>query len=294
MAQSKLGWIGCGNMGKPMAMHLMKAGHQVFVYDIIKQNTNELVENGAIWCKSPGSISEKADFIFTSVPNGKVLQIVNLDPDGIISGLTAGKTVIDMSTVSPGESKTVAAAIEEAGCNFLRSPVTGSTVLAQNAALGVFCSGPSDAYKKVLPFFQTFSNKQYYLGDGEKARILKLAINLMIAVNMQMLAEAMVLVEKENLDRAQALEIISTSAAGAPVIQYKVDNVLNRDYTAAFSVEMMEKDLDLVLSAAKEYNVGLPVTALTRQFLAMANSTGRSKDDFSVLVELLDEFSRLR
>lgn len=293
MAQSKLGWIGCGNMGKPMAMHLIKAGHQVFVYDVVRQNTDELVESGAVWCESPRAVSEQADYIFTSVPNGKILKIVNLDPNGIVSGLTAGKTVIDTSTVSPAESRSVAAAIGEAGCSFLRSPVTGSTVLAQNSALGVFCSGPPDAYKKVLPFFRTFSNKQYYLGEGEQSRILKLAINLMIAVNMQMLAEAMILVEKENLDRAQALEIISNSAAGAPVIQYKVDNVLNRDYTAAFSVEMMEKDLDLVLSAAREYNVGLPVTALTRQFLAMANSTGRAKDDFSVLVELLEEISHL-
>jgi len=291
MVKSKLGWIGCGNMGRPIVTHLLKANHEVFINDVVKNNAKELISNGAIWCESPQIVANKADYIFTMVPNGKILQIVNLGPSGLISGLSEGKIVIDMSTISPSESSVVSKGIEEMKCEFLRSPVTGSTSLAEQAALGVFVSGQPEAFEKVLPFYQAFTNKQYYLGQGEQSRILKLAINIMVAVNMQMLAEAMVLIDKGGLDRAQALEIIANSAAGSPVIQYKAANILKKEYPAAFSVEMMEKDLDLALEVAKEYNIGVPVTAITRQFLAMAHSTGRKEKDFSVLVEFLEELS---
>ena len=281
----KLGWIGCGNMGRPMAANLLKHGYDVTVFDVVEENARKLEAVGAHRAATPREVVERTDCFFTMLPNGKILESVVLQPEtGIAAGLRPGKIFVDMSTIAPAESLHVCKTVEESGCGFLRAPVTGSTALAESAALGVFASGKQELYNEVLPMFQCLSNNQHYLGDGEQARVLKLAINLMVAANMQLLAECMTLVDKAEIDRAQAMEIIRASAAGSPVINYKTANVVNRDYTAAFSVAMMEKDLDLALDAAKQFNVALPVTALTRQFLSAVHEQGNANQDFSYLV----------
>lgn len=281
----KLGWIGCGNMGRPMATNLLKNGYEVTVFDVVEENCQKLVQLGAHQAATPKEVVDRSDCFFTMLPNGRILESVVMQPEtGIAAGLCPGKIFVDMSTIAPAESLRVCASVEAAGCGFLRAPVTGSTSLAESAALGVFSSGKRELYDQVLPLFQCMSNNQHYLGDGEQARVLKLAINLMVAANMQLLAECMTMVDKAKIDRAQAMEIIRASAAGSPVINYKTGNVVNRDYAAAFSVAMMEKDLDLALDAAKQFNVALPVTALTRQFLSAVHQQGNANQDFSYLV----------
>lgn len=282
----KLGWIGCGNMGRPMAMNLLKHGWEIVVSDVVKGNMAPLEAAGAKCADSPRQVAEAAECMFTMLPNGRILKSVVLDErTGILAGLSEGKILVDMSTVAPTESQEVCQAVERTGAKFLRAPVTGSTVLAQSASLGVFASGDKAVFEQVLPMFRAMSSNQHYLGDGEQARVLKLAINLMVAANMEILAEAMVLVDKSGIDRAQAMDIIGKSAAGSPVVNYKTENVIKRDYTAAFSVTMMEKDLDLLLEAARQYHTALPVAALTRQLYAAIHDQGRSDLDFSCLVD---------
>ncbi len=283
----KLGWIGLGNMGIPISMNLLRARNAMVVTDIIREHGIPLRDAGADWADTSCEVAQQADIIFTMVPNGKILKSVIMGENGVASGLTAEKIVVDMSTIAPVESAEVAAAVEAKGCQLLRAPVTGSTVLAEKAALGILASGKKELYDTLLPYFLEISNKQFYLGEGERARVLKLAINLMVGINMQMLAEAMLLADKAGLDRTQTLEIIAESAAGAPVIQYKKDPIARREYTAAFSVAMMEKDFDLTLDTAKQYGAALPLTALTRQFLGIADASGMGQQDFSILVELL-------
>ena len=286
---AKIGWIGLGNMGNPMSQNLVKAGHEVIVWNRTKSKADEVIAAGATWGDSPKEVAEKSDFIFTMVADGPTLHAVTLGADGVLEGISAGKVVIDMSTVSPAESEKVNDALEAKGAKLIRGPVTGSTVLAQNASLGILASGDKDTYDKVLPLFETLGKNQFYLGSGEQARVLKLAVNTMIASTMQIEAEAVVLSEKAGLDVGQVCEVIAGSAAGSPLCGYKKAVITEGVYAPAFSVKLMMKDLDLAFEAAKQYGVAMPATAITRQSLAAAAATGRAEKDFSVLTQVLED-----
>jgi 3-hydroxyisobutyrate dehydrogenase-like beta-hydroxyacid dehydrogenase len=288
---AKVGWIGLGNMGNPMSKNLLNAGHELLVWNRTKSKADEIVGMGAKWADSPKAAAAGSDIIFTMVSDGPTLKAVTMGDDGVVGGLSAGKIVVDMSTVSPAESAVVNEAVEGAGCKLLRSPVTGSTVLAANATLGILTSGDKAAYDKVLPLLEKMGKNQFYLGDGEKARVLKLSLNMMIGVSMQMMAEAVVLAEKAGLDVKQVCDVMAGSAVGSPLVGYKVALVSAGDYKPAFSVNLMLKDFDLAFDAAKQYGVPLLVTAATRQTLQSAAATGRGDKDFSVLTQLLEEQS---
>ncbi len=291
---AKLGWIGLGNMGSPMSRNLLKADYDVTVWNRTKAKAQDVLDAGASFGDSPKAVAESCDIIFTMVSDGNVLKAVTLGAEGVVAGLSKGKIVIDMSTVSPEESAVVNEAIEAAGCKFLRAPVTGSTVLAANASLGILASGDKASYEEVLPCFQAMGKNQFYVGGAEEARVLKLAINMMIGTSMQMLAETMVLAEKGGLDWEQTLEVIGGSAVASPLVGYKVGPISKRVYDPAFSVKLMEKDFDLALTAAKQFGCSLPITAVTRQYLAAANARGKADKDFSVLVELAEEMSGVK
>lgn len=286
---AKIGWIGLGNMGNPMSKNLLKAGHEVTVWNRTKAKADEVLAEGAKWADTPKEIAETCDFIFTMVSDGPTLQSVTLSENGVVAGLSANKIVIDMSTVSPEESAKVNDAIEAKECKFLRSPVTGSTVLAQNATLGILTSGDKAAYDKTLPLFEAVGKNQFYVGGAEEARVLKLSLNVMIGVTSQMMAEAVVLAEKAGLDVSQVCEVMAGSAVGSPLVNYKKALVSSGDYKAAFSAKLMMKDFDLAFAAAKQYGVSMPVTAVTRQQLQAADATGRGENDFFVLTQVLEE-----
>ena len=286
---AKVGWIGLGNMGVPMSENLIKAGHEVTVWNRTKAKADSVLAAGAKWAGSPKEIAEKTDFIFTMIADGPVLQAVVLGENGIAAGLSADKVVIDMSTVAPAESARVNEAIEAKGCKFLRAPVTGSTVLARGATLGILASGDKAAYDKALPLFEAMGKNQFYLGAAEEARVMKLSLNIMIGTTMQMMAEAVVLAEKAGLNVAQVCEVMAGSAVGSPIVGYKGAPISKGDYSPAFSVKLMMKDFDLAFDAAKQYGVAMPVTAITRQALAAADASGRGDKDFSVLTQVLED-----
>ncbi|MCP1102940.1 3-hydroxyisobutyrate dehydrogenase-like beta-hydroxyacid dehydrogenase [Aequitasia blattaphilus] len=286
---AKIGWIGLGNMGNPMSQNLLKAGHEVTVWNRTKSKADEVLAAGAKWADSPKAVTEASDVIFTMVSNGPTLHAVNFGDEGVVAGLASGKIVIDMSTVAPSESAAVNDAIEAKGCKFLKCPVTGSTALAQNATLGVLGSGDKASFDEVTPLLACMSAKQTYFGAGEEARVLKLAINSILAAQMQLFAEGIVLCEKAGLDVAEAGEAIAGSAVGSPLYGYKHKMVAEGQYAPAFSANMMIKDLDLAFDAAKQYNAAMPTVALTRQSLQAAVATDKGDLDFAVLTKVLEE-----
>lgn len=286
---AKVGWIGLGNMGNPMSQNLVKAGHDVVVWNRTKSKADDVLAAGAVWADSPKEVAEKSDFVFTMVADGPTLHAVAFGDNGYIAGLSAGKIAVDMSTVSVEESVKVNEAVEAAGCKLIRGPVTGSTVLAQSATLGVLASGDKATYEKVLPLFESLGANQFYVGGADEARVLKLAINTMIATTMQMEAEAVVLCEKAGLDVGQVTEVIAGSAVGSGICKYKAATITEGTYPAAFSVKLMMKDLDLALGVAKQYGVPMLSTSLTRQQLAAAAATGREEKDFAVLTQVLED-----
>lgn len=281
---AKIGWIGLGNMGQPMSKRLVEAGYQVVVYNRTKDKAAGVVQVGAKLADTPSEAAGAAEVIFTMIADSATLELVCLGPNGIVEGLKPGSIVIDMSTVDPDASLKVNEAVEAKGGKFLRAPVTGSTMLAQAGMIGILCSGDRQAYDQVLEIFKVLGKNQFYLGDGEEARYMKLALNMMIGTSMQMLAESLVFGERAGLDWAQMIEVIAGSVVGSPLVQYKSKPLTERSFAPAFTVKLMEKDFDLALNIAQGLDVALPVTALTRQFLASARANGKGGLDFSSLV----------
>lgn len=288
---AKIGWIGLGNMGVPMSTNLVKAGNEVVVWNRTKAKADAVIAEGAAWADSPKAVAEACDFIFTMVADGPALHAATLEAEGVCAGLSAGKVVIDMSTVSVEESAKVNDAIEAAGCKFLRAPVTGSTALATAGTLGILASGDKAAYDKTLPLFEVVGGNQFYLGGGEEARVMKLSLNLMIATTMQMEAEAVVMAEKAGLNVQQVCDIIAGSAVGSPLTQYKAKLIGEGNYAAAFPIRLMIKDLKLALAVGDQYGVKLESTELTKKRMELADSKGYGDMDFSVLTKLLEEES---
>lgn len=292
--KARIGWIGLGNMGQPMSKRLVEAGYPVTVYNRTKEKAAEVVSAGAKLAESPAAVARASDFVFTMVADSAALEEVSLGPDGLVEGLNPGSVVIDMSTVSPESSLKVNAAVEGKGGKFLRAPVTGSTVLARAGTLGILCSGDRAAYERTLEIFQVLGKNQFYLGAGEESRYMKLALNMMIGTSMQMMAESLVFGKRAGLDWAQMIQVIAGSAVGSPLVQYKAKPVTERNFTPAFTVKLMEKDFDLALNIAKNMDVSLPVTALTRQFLASARSTGKGDLDFAALILVAEEMAGMK
>lgn len=290
---AKVGFIGMGNMGVPMSANLAKAGHDVSVFDLSAERCQLAVAEG---CKKAANVAQAtkgADFVFTMLTNSAALEMVILGEGGVCSVLSSGQIVIDSSTVSMEISKACNEDIVAKGAKFLRAPVSGSTVLAQAGTLTVLCSGPKDAYDKTMPLFEKLSAKQFYLGDGDGARAMKLGLNMMIATSLQMLAESVTLCEKSGISWDTVLDVVGGSVLASPLISYKLPPLKERKYDPAFTTNLMAKDLDLALAAAKELGVFTPVTALTKQMLEASIAKGNGDKDFASLVPLVEEMSGL-
>lgn len=281
----KIGWIGLGNMGMPMCQNLITAGYPAVVNDMIKEKVQSVLDMGAEWADTPREVAEKADYIFTMLPNGKILRSVTAGENGISAGITPDKIMIDMSTVSAAESAAVAGLIEEKGSRLLRCPVTGSTGPAAKGLLGLLISGDPEVYEEVEPLLNCLGKNKYWLGEKDEARVMKIALNTMVGNTAQLLAEAVSLAEKAGITVDKCMDVIGGSAVGSLVVQSKINLIKNNAYEPAFNVRMMQKDFDLAMDTAKQYEASLPVTALVRQFYEEATACGKAGEDYAVLVQ---------
>ena len=286
---NKIGWIGLGNMGNPMCQNLIKAGYNVTVWNRTKSKAFDAIDMGAKWGETPEEVTETSDYIFTMLSNGKALKNLVFREDGILKGMQSGKVMIDMSTVSPEESLEVSEAIEAAGGKFLSCPVTGSVIPAAKGTLGLLASGDKALFEEVKPILKNMGKNMYWLGERAEARTMKIALNTMVGNTVQLLAEAVTLAEKAGISVEKCMEVIAGSAVGNLIVDSKVSLINSGKYEAAFSVDMMKKDFDLALEAAKAYNTSLPVTALTRQFYEESSAVGRGHEDYAILVKRMEE-----
>ncbi len=276
MSKPHMGFVGIGKMGLPMVEHLRRAGYDVTVFDLNPANLEPARHAGCHVAQTPGGCASQADVLFSSMPNDGALDAIT-GSGGVFEHLKKDAIYVDTSTVSPALSAKVAERAA-AGIAYVRTAVSGNPVTARAAALTVMASGPKDAYECVKPLLETFGKTHFYLGTGEQARVLKLVINLMIAGTAGLLAEALVLGEKGGLEWGQMLEIIGKSAAGSPMVGYKVPPLTVRDYTSTLSGLQMIKDLDLILGEAARSGVPLALTAQMRQMYeaVCAQGTGSS------------------
>lgn len=285
----RIGFIGLGRMGQPMASRLLETGFPLIVWNRTEEKTDGLTKKGAELAGSPKEVASESNVTITMISDGPALKAVALGENGVLAGARPGCILVDMSTVDPESSREVAEAADARGVKMLRAPVSGSTVLAAGGKLTIFASGDKGAYDKCQNIFGAMGQKVFHVGTGDEARYLKLLINMMVGTTGQMLAEALAFGEKAGLDWNQLLEIIGSSVVASPLIGYKIGPLAERIFTPAFTASMMAKDFDLALAVGRKLGAPMPIVALVRQFFGMLQATGRGELDFSALLLVMEE-----
>lgn len=281
----KIGWVGVGKMGLPMARRLAAAGHEVTAFDVDPAGLAEAAKTGARTAGSAAEAAAGAEVAFSSIPDDAALRAVALGGDGVLAALATGAVHVDMSTVSPAVSEEVAAAAETRGVSCLRAPVSGSVTLAEAGTLTVIVSGPEDAFGKCRPLFELLGSRTFHVGTGEQARFLKLAINNMVHATAVAMAESLALGRKGGLEWARMLEVIAASAVASPLVRYKSGPLGERDFSPMSFVATAVKDQELFNAAAEAAGVGLDVApAVAEVFREMLESEDRDRDFFATVL----------
>ena len=289
-----IGWIGLGKMGHPMAINLIKAGKKVSVFNRTTEKTTAHVNLGGIVISSIKELASSSDMIFTMISDDKAIEEIALSDDGIIANTQERVSLIDMSTISPAMSAKVAEAATEKHINYLRAPVNGTVMQAEAASLVILCSGPKTTYEDCLPLLDILGSKIFYIGEDEQARFLKLCINAMVGISSSMMGEALAFGEAGGLDWNTMIDVISSSAVGSPILNYKKETLKKRDFTPAFTARQMAKDFDLVLETANLKNIPMPITSTVRQHWNAMIGTGRGELDYFAYVEMLEELAGIK
>jgi 3-hydroxyisobutyrate dehydrogenase/2-hydroxy-3-oxopropionate reductase len=287
---AKLGFLGLGLMGYPMARNLLRAGHKVAVWSNTTEKARKLAagEKGQ-FCETPKQVAENADCIFLCVGDTEMAKEVLLGPDGIIQGVHAGAVVVDCSTISPSVSRRIGAAFKAKGADFLDAPVTGSTPGAESGNLTLMIGGDQAVFEKIKPYIEPMGKKIYFCGGPGMGLQAKLTQNLVLSNILMSFNEGMVLAVKGGMDPKLMLEILDNSAAKSGLISYKAPFVLSRNFTTNFSVKWMHKDIGLMLESGKELGVPLFLTALTHQLFQAAITAGHGDEDFCSTIKVLED-----
>jgi 3-hydroxyisobutyrate dehydrogenase-like beta-hydroxyacid dehydrogenase len=275
----------------PMGTNLLKAGYEVLAFDRAQDRLDEIVARGAVPTGSVAQVARESDVIVTSLPNDKIFRAVALGAEGVVENARKGAVLMDTSTVSATVSAEVADAALPRGVQYLRSTVSGNGVVAAAAALTVMASGPKDAYELALPLINAIGRRAFYLGQAEEARLMKLAVNLMISVSSGMIGEALTLGRKSGLDWSKMLDVLASSHVASPMVLYKVPPLKDRDFTSTMSAITQTKDVDLILDCAAQSHVPLPLTSAVRGMFQGLISMGGGEDDYIALVKHVETLS---
>jgi 3-hydroxyisobutyrate dehydrogenase len=286
-----LGFVGLGHMGGNMAVRFLGAGYTVYGETRHRGEVRDLEREGLQWRETPREIAATADFVVTSVPNDSVLEDVASGTDGILAGLGAGKIWIDMSTVSPHVSRDIAQRVRERGAEMLDAPVSGSVPQVQTGTLTIMVGGDAEAYARVEPLLRELGTPTY-IGENGQGLMLKLAINISLAVQMLAFAEGLLLAERAGVDRQRAVEVMTQSPIGSPMLRARADLVLDLPEEAWFDVGLMQKDIVLALDAARQLRVPLPSAAAVDEMLTLARAAGYEHRDIAALFEVLAQLTR--
>ena len=284
---ASIGWVGLGNMGSRMAPRLLAAGHGLTVFDTQADRMAPLEQAGATTARSLGEVGENG-VVISSVPNDGALLRVVLGPDGLCGSMAPGGCLIDMSTVSPTASAQVAEALAGRGIAYLRAPVSGSANLAAEGKLSIFVSGDRAAFDACHPILGVLGRKAAYLGPGEEARVMKLAVNLLVAVTNGALAEALSFGRRHGLDWETMIDTVADSVAASPYVLSKADALKRRDWTPVAPVALIGKDTDLLLEAGRRAGAYLPLAAAARQVLTAVEGKGDGGLDMAAVVTFFD------
>jgi 2-hydroxy-3-oxopropionate reductase len=283
----KLGFIGLGIMGAPMAGHLRAAGHDLFVNTRSKV-PQALADAGAVGCASPKEVAQKADIVFTMVPDTPDVQKVLFGENGVSSGLSKGKTVVDMSSISPIETQAFAKQIAALGCDYVDAPVSGGEVGAKAASLTIMVGGSEAAFERVKPLLALMGKNITHVGDVGAGQITKVANQIIVALNIAAVSEALVFASKAGADPAKVRQALMGGFAASRILEVHGERMIKRTFNPGFRIGLHQKDLNLALQGAKALGVALPSTANAAQLMQVCAAQGWDQLDHSALVKALE------
>ena len=289
----KIGFIGLGIMGKPMAKNLLKAGYPVMVYDIVAEAVKELVQAGAEQGSSSADVASKSEIIITMLPNSPHVKEAVLGKGGVLEGAKPGTILVDMSSIAPLASKEISEKAAEKGVVMLDAPVSGGEPKAIDGTLSIMVGGPEDAFKKVEEILKKMGASVVHIGDIGSGNITKLANQIIVALNIAAMSEAMVLATKAGVDPEKVFEAIRGGLAGSTVLNAKVPLVLQGNFKPGFRIELHIKDLMNALETGHEIGVPLPLTSQVMETMQALKVDGKAKDDHGGLIQYYEKLAKI-
>ena len=289
----RIGFVGLGIMGKPMAKNLLKAGYSLTVYDIVAEPMEELVTDGAKMANSSKEVAARSDKIITMLPDSADSERAILGANGVLEGAKRGAIVIDMSSIAPLVSQRIAAQCAKKGIEMLDAPVSGGEPGAINATLAIMVGGKQEVFDQCQDLLKTMGRTVVLTGDIGAGNVTKLANQIIVAANIAALSEALVLAQKAGVDPERVFNAIRGGLAGSAVMEAKAPMMLDRNFRAGFRIRLHQKDLRNVLLTAQELNVPLPVTALLQQMLGALVNEGKQELDHSAILTFLEGLAKV-
>jgi 2-hydroxy-3-oxopropionate reductase len=286
----KLGFIGLGIMGGPMAGHLVAAGNEVFINTRSKV-PDYLASTKAIQCGSPQEVAEKADIIFTMLPDTPDVEKVLFGDKGIALGLSKGKVVVDMSSISPIATKEFSRKINELGCDYLDAPVSGGEVGAKNATLSIMIGGDELVFERVRPIFELMGKNINLVGGNGDGQTAKVANQIIVALNIEAVAEALLFASKAGADPAKVRQALMGGFASSKILEVHGERMVKRTFDPGFRIELHQKDLNLALNSARALGVSLPNTANAQELFNSCAAHGGKSWDHSAMVKALEKLA---
>jgi len=287
----KIGLVGLGIMGKPMAKNLLKAGHELVVYDVVEAPLRELEKLGAKIGRSSKAVAEQSDLVITMLPDSPDVEKAALGSQGVFEGIKSGSTYIDMSTISPVTSKKLAEAGKAKNLKILDAPVSGGEKGAIEASLTIMVGGPKAVFDECLPLFQVLGKNIVYCGGVGAGQVVKACNQILVAGVLESAGEALVLGAKAGVDPQIVFKVIASGWA-MRVLDARVPLLLKRDFKPGFKTRLHYKDLSIALSAGSEYGVSLPVTSLIREMMGAMKVAGRGDFDHSGIITVLEDLAK--
>lgn len=287
----KVGFIGLGIMGGPMARNLVEAGYEVVVYNRSRGAVEELERDGAIGASRPKEVAEKSDVVITMLPDSPDVETVVYGESGVLEGLSAGSLLVDMSTISPVVTEELSAATQEKGASMLDAPVSGGDVGAQQGTLSIMVGGSEDDFERARPLFEVIGGMVNHVGPTGAGQVTKAANQVVVALTIEAVSEALVLGSKGGVAPEKILDVLGGGLAGNKVMEVKREKFLSHDFSPGFRSELHHKDLGIALAAAREYGISLPNTAAVDQMLQTMKKKGWGAEDHSALLKVIEDLS---
>ena len=285
---AKIGFIGTGIMGHPMALNLQKAGHSLFLSAHHDAAPADLIAGGAVALANPKEVAQEAEFIIVMVPDTPQVDDVLFRADGVAAGVGKGKVVIDMSSISPTATKAFAAKINEKGAQYLDAPVSGGEVGAKAATLSIMVGGEADAFERVLPLFQAMGKNITLVGGNGDGQTTKVANQIIVALNIAAVGEALLFASKAGADPAKVRQALMGGFAASRILEVHGERMIKRTFEPGFRIRLHQKDLGLALQGARELGVALPQTANAAQLMQACAANGMAELDHAALVRALE------